>query len=137
MTDFPGIEADPITRARAREADGLHKLREGRDECGATRRDGQPCQAPAVEGALVCRRHGGAAPQVLIAAKHRVLQMAFYTATREFEEAYGTPGEFDALCRWAKAQRELEAYEGKLRLLAELRAAVRARRAALSDGPAS
>jgi hypothetical protein len=36
-----------------------------RERCNATRRDGEPCQAPAVKGATVCRRHGGAAPQVL------------------------------------------------------------------------
>lgn len=35
-----------------------------RERCNATRRDGQRCQAPAVKGAAVCRRHGGAAPQV-------------------------------------------------------------------------
>lgn len=35
-----------------------------REQCNATRRDGERCQAPAVKGATVCRRHGGAAPQV-------------------------------------------------------------------------
>lgn len=108
-----------------RKAAGLHKLRRGRDQCTARRRDGQRCRAPAVEGGLVCRRHGGAASQVQIAARHFVLLAAFHDATREFEEAKGTPGEFDALCRWSAAERELMEYEFKLELLAELRAEVR------------
>jgi hypothetical protein len=136
---------DPMMRARTREsqpaasavrpgaddreADGLHKLREGRERCSATRRDGEPCQAPAVEGHYVCRRHGGGAPQVQIVAKHHQLLMARHTAEREFEAARGTPGEFDALCRWSAADREVDAYEVKLRLLAELRAAAKRRRA--------
>ena len=69
-----------------------------RDRCTATRRDGEPCQAPAVEGTFVCRRHGGAAPQVQIAARHRQLQMQRYVAYCEWQEARGTPREFDALC---------------------------------------
>jgi hypothetical protein len=93
--------ADPMSRAHAREAAGLHKLRKGRDRCIARRRDGGRCLAPAVKGAVVCRRHGGAAPQVAIAAKHVVLMEALYTAAAEWEEAKGTPGEFDALCRWS------------------------------------
>lgn len=93
-------EADPMSRARARvtrareadePADGLHKLRKGRDRCTATRRDGEPCQAPAVEGGLVCRRHGGAAPQVQIAVKHQQLRMALYSANRDFEEVREHP----------------------------------------------
>ena len=129
MTEFPEYDADRMSHARARETEGLRKLRKGQDECTATCRNGQPCRAPAVEGALVCRRHGGAASQVQIKAKHRVLQMALYVATREFEEAYGTPGEFDALCQWSKAKRELDEYETKLRRLAELRAELKRQRA--------
>jgi hypothetical protein len=123
-----------MTRARTREdggpASGLHKLRKGRDNCTATRRDGEPCQAPAVEETLVCRRHGGSAPQVLIKARHQQLQMALYSASRDWEEARGTPGEFDALCRWSRAGRELDEYEAKLRLLAALRAELKRGRAA-------
>jgi hypothetical protein len=112
----------------------LRKLRKGRDRCGATRRDGQPCQAPAIPGALVCRRHGGAAPQVAIAAKHMQLGVARYAALLEFETARGTPREFDALCRLLQARRELDAYEAKIRLLALLRAKRKRRRA--PDGTA-
>jgi hypothetical protein len=128
----PVSEPDPMTRAHAREDDGLHKLRKGRDSCSATRRDGEPCQAPAIDGGLVCRRHGGDAPQVQIAAKHLELQTSLHTATREFEEARGTPREFDALCRALQAQRDLDAYEVKMALLAELRAEVKPKRTAAS-----
>ena len=58
-------------------------------------------------------------------ARHFVLTEALYIAGREFEEARGTPGEFDALCRWAAAERELGDYEAKLERLAELRAALK------------
>ena len=123
-----------MSRARAREdgapADGLRKLRKGRERCTATRRDGQPCQAPAIEDGLVCRRHGGASPQVLIKVRHQQLQMALYSARRAWEDARGTPGDFDALCKVTYAERDLDAYEVKLRLLAELRAELKRRRAA-------
>jgi hypothetical protein len=123
----PGVApaADPITRARAREGAGLHRLRKGRDECGAQRRDGQPCQAPAIEGGLVCLRHGGSAPQVRIAARLRVLQLALYVATLEWEEARGTWRADDAMGRCSIAERELREYEFKLARLANLRAEVR------------
>ena len=104
------------------------KLRKGRERCGATRRDGHPCQAPAVAEALVCLKHGGAAPQVLIASKHRQLQLALFVATREFEDAKGTDREFEALCRALRAGRALDAYEVKLAYLAELRDEVAQRR---------
>ena len=112
-----------------RQAAGLHKLRKGRDQCTARRRDGRRCRAPAVAGAAVCRRHGGAASQVQIAARHVLLMEAFIDASCEYEEARGTPGEFDALCRWSAAERALSEYRAKLKRLAELRAEVRRREA--------
>jgi hypothetical protein len=127
------MEPDPITRARTREDDALHNLRRGRDRCAGTRRDGQPCQAPAIEGGTVCRRHGGAAPQVQIAARHHELQLAMYVANREFQEARGTPAEFDALCRALQAGRDLDAYELKMEMLTELRAELRRKRALGKD----
>jgi hypothetical protein len=115
-----------MTRARTREDSGrLHKLRKGRDRCTARRRDGERCLAPAVEGALVCRRHGGSASQVLIKARHRLLMEASYFAQLEWQEAQGTAREFDVLCKALQAQRDLDAYEFKLLQLAELRAAVK------------
>jgi len=125
------ISADPLSRAHAREADGreadgLHKLRKGRDRCSATRRDGEPCQAPAIEGGTVCRKHGGSAPQVAIAAKHVKLLEAAYVAHQEWEQAR----DFDALCAALAAQREFDAYETKMALVAELRAELKQRKAA-------
>jgi hypothetical protein len=115
-------EADPMTRE---DSGRRRKLRKGREQCTAHRRDGGECLAPAVEGALVCRRHGGAAPQVQIKARHRLLIEASYYAHLEWQEARGTRREFGALCKALQAQRDLDAYEFKLRRLAELRAAVR------------
>jgi hypothetical protein len=107
----------------------LRKLRKGRERCGATRRDGWPCQAPAIPEGFVCRRHGGAAPQVLIAARHRQLQLALFVAAREFEAAAeGTDGRFYALCRLLRAEEALDSYEARLAYLAELRAEVARRR---------
>ena len=114
-----------MTRAHAREDTRPRKLREGRDECAAHRRHGGQCRAPAVEGSLVCRRHGGSAPQVQIAARHFVLMEAHYGAVLEWEAARGTPDEFDALCRWSAAQLALAEYEAKLVRLAALRAKVK------------
>jgi hypothetical protein len=127
-----------VTRARAharlddedREADGLHPLRKGRDQCTAHRRDGEECQAPAVPGMLVCRRHGGAAPQVLIKARHVELQAALHKAALAHQAAKGTPGEFDALCKWSHAEQELKVYEAKLATLSELRTELRQRKTA-------
>ena len=131
----PPVAPDPMTRTRVRargtgplderQADGLHKLRRGRDQCGATRRDGGQCEAPAIPGGLVCRRHGGSAPQVAIKAEYTENLVRVYSAQREYEEARGTPREFDALCKISQAERDLEAYQIKLRLLREFRAGLK------------
>jgi hypothetical protein len=110
---------------RAREDSRPRKRRKGRDQCTAHRRDGEQCLAPAVAGALVCAGHGGSAPQVQIAARHFVLLEAHYIAVLGWEEARGTPREFDALCRWSAAERDLYEYEAKLVRLAVLRARVK------------
>ena len=73
-----------------REAAGLHPLRKGRDQCTGHRRDGARCEAPAIEGGLVFRRHGGAAPQVAIAAEYREKKLAALDADAAFTEARGT-----------------------------------------------
>jgi hypothetical protein len=110
-----------------RKAGGLHKLRAGREQCSVMRRDGQPCEAPAIPGGFVCRRHGGNAPQVKIAAQHRHLELAVWMAYADWQEARGTPQAFDLLCKTTAAERELADYERKMRLLAELRAWVKAK----------
>lgn len=45
---------------------------QGRRLCTAKRSDGQPCRAPARNGAIVCNAHGGRAPQVMEKAKQRL-----------------------------------------------------------------
>jgi hypothetical protein len=116
---------DPMSRAHAREAAGLRKLRKGRSQCEATRRDGERCQAPAIAGGTVCRRHGGGASQVRINARHIQLLEARYTAYEAWAAARGTPGEFDALCATSRADNAVWRYEVKLERLRELRAQVR------------
>lgn len=137
---------DPMSRAHARagaepvvvlsEDDGsderlevgLHALRKGRDQCTAHRRDGEECQAPAIPGGLVCRRHGGAAPQVAIKAAHFELLTAVAAANEAFKAARGTPGEFDALCAWSRAKNALDEHEARMEQLRVLRAEARRRR---------
>ena len=53
--------------------------------CRAHRRDKTPCTAYAVHGAVVCRMHGGAAPQVREAARRRLLEAADPAAARLVE----------------------------------------------------
>ena len=45
----------------------MHAMRrdaQGRRLCTAHRRNGEPCRAPAINRATICRVHGGSAPQV-------------------------------------------------------------------------
>jgi hypothetical protein len=53
--------------------------------CKARRSNGQPCHKYPVKGALVCRVHGGAAPQVRDAARRRLLEAADPAAARLVE----------------------------------------------------
>lgn len=43
--------------------------------CTAKRSNGQPCRGQAIRGARVCRVHGGSAPQVIEAARRRLLAL--------------------------------------------------------------
>ena len=43
--------------------------------CTARRANGIPCRAQAITGARVCRVHGGSAPQVIAAARRRLLML--------------------------------------------------------------
>jgi hypothetical protein len=116
---------DPMSRAHAHEAARPRKLRKGRHQCEATRRDGQRCQAPAIAGGTVCRRHGGGAFQVRLSARYMQLLEARYAAYKAWEAAQGTPGEFEALCATSRADNALWRYEAQVERLRELRAQVR------------
>jgi hypothetical protein len=121
---------DPMSRAHAREAARPRKLRKGRRRCEATRRDGERCQAPAIAGGVVCRRHGAGAIQVRINAWRMQLLEARYGAYKAWEAARGTPGEFEALCATSQADNAVWRYEAKLERLRELRAQLRQLKAA-------
>lgn len=55
--------------------------------CTATNRRGEQCGRAPAKGALVCRLHGGAAPQVKAAAERRVA----HAAAMEAVQAFGLP----------------------------------------------
>jgi hypothetical protein len=58
-------------------------------QCSAiSKRSGKQCRGPAIDGATVCRLHGGSAPQVKKAAARRLAtQTALQWATQELESA--------------------------------------------------
>lgn len=58
-------------------------------ECGAKKRSGGECHAPAMKGQKRCKRHGGGAPQSKAAAERRLAQAE---AERELEAAVTTLG---------------------------------------------
>lgn len=118
-----------------RAAEGLHGLRKGRRQCEATTRTGARCKAPAAPGAAVCRRHGGAAPQVRVAAAMTALYEVRYKAGEAWQAARGTSGEFDALCALTRAQRAVERGEAKMARVRELRRELRRRNAGVEAGP--
>ena len=104
-------------------------VRKGRDRCTGRRRDGQPCQATAIEGGFVCPAHGGGAPQVQIAARRRVLQLRYLEVYEAWQADRGIPGQltktqFDLLVRASDAQRALEQFERDVTLIRLMRAEV-------------
>jgi hypothetical protein len=70
--------------------------------CSAHRHDGQPCGSPPVEGATVCRMHGGTTKQVREAATRRKAQetaRAAVTRYRVWPEAWPESSPEDQLAR--------------------------------------
>jgi hypothetical protein len=55
--------------------------------CKAKTSRGAPCKAQAMAGGRVCRVHGGSAPQVIAAARHRLLMACDPVAARLIEIA--------------------------------------------------
>lgn len=63
--------SDPIPTALACKKCGLsHGVK-----CTAHKRSGKPCTQPRMKGAVVCRMHGGSAPQVRRSARERLAAM--------------------------------------------------------------
>lgn len=50
--------------------------------CKARKKNGDPCRRPPIKGSTVCRTHGGAAPQVRLAAQVRLAMAADPAAAR-------------------------------------------------------
>lgn len=66
------IKADPIQAADPSQAAPLT----GGQRCTAHgKHSKKPCKNPAIMGGTVCRMHGGAAPQVMLAAEERLKAM--------------------------------------------------------------
>ncbi len=65
------LKADPIQ--------GIHPMRGGKPAgargCTAHTRSGALCAGIAISGGVVCRMHGGAAPQVKLAAQERLAML--------------------------------------------------------------
>jgi hypothetical protein len=100
-----------------------------RDPCSAKRRDGAPCGAPAIPHGTVCGSHGGAAPQVQIAAQRMRLRLALWCRNEDLQAGLDTSARFDLLCRFTAAQRALEQFEAKVIEVAEMRVWIAAARA--------
>jgi hypothetical protein len=106
--------------------------------CAAIRLDGQPCEAPAIKGKVVCQHHGRTAREIRFAAERRRRQEALLDAITAWHSARGTSQETDALGDTNRARRDLEDWEGKLAELARIKAKARRAppRAGLDDAAA-
>ena len=70
--------------------------------CSAKTQSGRACHAQAVAGATVCRVHGGSAPQVIAAAKMRLIMASDPAAARVVQMALSRrqkPADVLAACR--------------------------------------
>lgn len=63
------VPSDPVHVEQSMHVTGL---RGQPVRCSATNRRGQQCSSPAIKGAVVCRMHGGSAPQVKAKALERL-----------------------------------------------------------------
>lgn len=81
---------NPKKRRGAPPPTGLEDRKNSGALCTATRRDGAGCTNFAINGARVCRMHGGAAPQVRAAAQVRIL-MASDLAAKKLIDLMSSP----------------------------------------------
>lgn len=102
-----------------------------REQCTARRRDKKRCEAQAIEGGSVCRKHGGSAPQVAIAARRKVLLEEMLAAGQAWEKTGGSHGgelnlrQLAALRRVGAAGNALETFEQAAELIRVLQHAAR------------
>jgi hypothetical protein len=74
--------------------------------CHARKKSGEPCRAFAIVGGLVCRAHGGAAPQVREAARKRLILTRALAGLARYQAKDRARQE--ALAPWSRTiQREL------------------------------
>lgn len=94
MSDKQNKGRGEIERSKKRRGAPPPKGRDARMHsgtvCTATRRDGSQCTNFAINGATVCRMHGGSAPQVRRAAQVRIL-MASDLAAKKMVELMSNP----------------------------------------------
>lgn len=69
--------------------------------CTARRRDGQPCTQWRVQGATVCRMHGGSAPRVRAAGRRRVAEQQARRAVSLLDPAVPVTDALSALAQLA------------------------------------
>ena len=67
------------------------KDKNNRRLCTAHRKDGEPCTQPAIKGGMVCRMHGGSAPQTKAKAARVLLEELVGPALVEFKRMLEAP----------------------------------------------
>ena len=71
---LPQTDPDPMQPVDPMQPPQMRTDKQGRRLCTGTTRQGNPCKAPSLTGAMVCRMHGGSSPQVREKAHHVVLE---------------------------------------------------------------
>lgn len=87
MTDSSPMQSQPQLPDYLK---GLRQDSNNRFLCHATKRDGTPCNSPAIKGARVCRMHGGGSPSTKRKAQLRLAELvnpAIATLAREMTNA--------------------------------------------------